>query len=135
MTLGASERRVVSLMVVLVTVGISQICYGEGALAVTVREPDGSTDIYVVPLASVNSPGVANNVTSNPAKDVSPRWSPDGQEILSISDRDGDDALYITDRNGLSTRRLTQDPRISGVRLGLPDWSINSEKELPSIGV
>jgi dipeptidyl aminopeptidase/acylaminoacyl peptidase len=84
-------------------------------------------------LASVNSPGVANNVTSNPAKDVSPRWSPDGQEILFISDRDGDDALYITDRNGLSTRRLTQDPRISGVRLGLPDWSINSEKIAVSV--
>jgi Tol biopolymer transport system component len=35
--------------------------------------------------------------TRSPASDIAPSWSPDGKQIVFVSDRDGDDDLYVVD--------------------------------------
>ena len=65
--------------------------------------PDGKTlafdwngDIWT---ASVEG-GLARPLTSHPAKDTSPRFSPDGKEIAFVSERDGvaSGVRYVGDR-------------------------------------
>ena len=48
-------------------------------------------------------------VTHNPANDFLPDWSPDGQQIAFVSDRDGNYSIYITDAQGNNTRRLFEE--------------------------
>jgi TolB protein len=40
-------------------------------------------------------------------------WSPDGQSIAFISDRDGVDALYVADASGTNVRRITSEPALN----------------------
>src|SRR5713101_5778646 len=50
-------------------------------------------DIYVMPITG----GAATRLTSGPAFDVQPCFSPDGREIAYISDRDGLSNLWVMD--------------------------------------
>lgn len=45
-------------------------------------------------------------ITRNPGADVSPSWSPNGRQIVFVSDRSGRPELYVMDSSGLNTRRL-----------------------------
>ena len=72
--------------------------------------PDGSTvaftykgDIYTVPATG----GDARQLTSSPARDSHPVWSPDGRLIAFASDRMGSADVYVADARGGRTRRLT----------------------------
>lgn len=72
--------------------------------------PDGSAiaftykgDIYTVPTDG----GLARQITSNPAYDARPVWTPDGKRIVFLSDREGSDDIYITSATGGTPRRLT----------------------------
>ena len=72
--------------------------------------PDGSEiafsykgDIYTVP---VNG-GRATQITTNPAHDTRPIWSPDGQTIAFASDRLGGMDIYIVSKDGGVPTRLT----------------------------
>lgn len=72
--------------------------------------PDGTIiaftykgDIYTVP---VNG-GRAAQVTTNPAYDTTPLWSPDGKQIAFASDRMGSLDIYIVSKDGGEPRRLT----------------------------
>ena len=49
-------------------------------------------------------------LTSGPRSDAMPRWSPDGQRLAFLSDRDEDGAsqLYLLPRNGGEATRLTR---------------------------
>jgi Tol biopolymer transport system component len=47
-------------------------------------------------------------VTHNPANDFLPEWSPDGQQIAFVSDRDGNYSIYVTDAEGQNTHRLIE---------------------------
>jgi tricorn protease-like protein len=70
--------------------------------------PDGRTivfdlvgDIYTVPIAG----GRATRITDGMAMDVQPRWSPDGRQLVFVSDRDGSDDVWVVDANGRNPRR------------------------------
>jgi len=72
--------------------------------------PDGSTiaftyggDIFTV---NVNG-GRARQITTNPAFDSKPVWSPDGSKIAFASTRSGSGDIYIVDSRGGRPKRLT----------------------------
>lgn len=73
--------------------------------------PDGSTilfellgDLYSLPVAG----GTATRITSGQAYDMQPRYSPDGTQIVFISDRDGAENVWIADSKGENARALTK---------------------------
>ena len=73
--------------------------------------PDGRTvvfellgDLYTVPLAG----GAATRITSGPAFDSQPRYSPDGKHIVFLSDRSGAENIWICDADGSHARALTK---------------------------
>ncbi len=76
----------------------------------TAISPDGSAiaftyhgDIFTVPTQG----GAASQLTSNPAFDSYPVWSPDGSKIAFASDRRGSLDIFIVDAQGGTPKRLT----------------------------
>ena len=72
--------------------------------------PDGTTiaftykgDIYTVPAAG----GRATQLTTNPAFDTKPVWSPDGKQIAFASDRMGSMDVFTVSKDGGAPLRLT----------------------------
>jgi len=72
--------------------------------------PDGRTlvfdllgDIYALPLEG----GRARSLTSGPAYDTHPRFSPDGRTIAFTSDRGGIENIWLMDSDGSRPRALT----------------------------
>lgn len=72
--------------------------------------PDGKTvaftymgDIFTVPVSG----GQAHQITSDPAYDSRPVWSPDGKHIAFASNRKGSLDIFIVDATGGSPRRVT----------------------------
>lgn len=72
--------------------------------------PDGTTiaftykgDIYTVPVTG----GKAVQVTTNPAFDTRPVWSPDSKNIAFASDRMGSLDVFVVPKEGGEPRRLT----------------------------
>ena len=75
--------------------------------------PDGSKiafcyegDIFVVD----SKGGKALQITSNPAYDSDPIWTPDGKNIVFSSYRESDKDIYITSPDGGTPKRLTDYP-------------------------
>lgn len=60
-------------------------------------------DIYTVPVTG----GKAVQLTSNPAYDTRPVWSPDGKQIAFASNRNGNFDIYIVGKEGGAPRQLT----------------------------
>ena len=76
--------------------------------------PDGQTivfellgDLYTVPLSG----GEAKRITSGPAFDSQPRYSPDGKKLVFLSDRSGSENIWICDADGANARALTKGDR------------------------
>ena len=72
--------------------------------------PDGRTivfdllgDLYTLPVSG----GKATRLTSGPAFDVQPRFSPDGARIAFTSDRGGADNLWVMNADGSDPRAVT----------------------------
>ena len=72
--------------------------------------PDGTTiafsykgDIYTVPVGG----GRAMQLTTNPAHDTAPVWSPDSKQIAFASDRMGSMDVFLVSKEGGEPRRLT----------------------------
>lgn len=85
--------------------------------------PDGGTilfellgDLYTLPVAG----GTARRITSGAGYDMQPRYSPDGRQVVFVSDRDGSENIWIADSNGANPRALTTGERESYVS---PVWS------------
>src|SRR5881394_344574 len=73
--------------------------------------PDGRTivfellgDLYTMPAAG----GAATRITSGPAFDSQPRWSPDGKRIVFLSDRSGAENIWLCDPDGKNAKALTK---------------------------
>ena len=71
-----------------------------------VEETTGKLDIYVV-----NADGSDfRNVTQADGHDMLPDWSPVGEQIAFMSDRDGNLDIYVISADGSDLRNLTNDP-------------------------
>src|SRR3989475_614526 len=73
--------------------------------------PDGQTlvfellgDLYTLPLSG----GEAKRITSGPAFDSQPRYSPDGRKIVFLSDRSGSENIWVCDADGANPRPVTK---------------------------
>jgi Tol biopolymer transport system component len=74
---------------------------GQGQI-VFVSERDGNREIYVM-----NSDGSdQRRLTTNPAKDWDPAWSPDGTRIAFHSERDGNTEIYVMNADGSNQRAV-----------------------------
>src|SRR5437867_7177553 len=73
--------------------------------------PDGQTlvfellgDLYTLPLSG----GEAKRITSGPAFDSQPRYSPNGKQIVFLSDRSGSENIWVCDADGANARPVTR---------------------------
>ncbi len=74
--------------------------------------PDGRTvvfdllgDLYVLPIEG----GTARRITSGPAFDLQPRFSPDGTRIAFTSDRSGGDNVWTMAADGTDPQAVTEE--------------------------
>lgn len=72
----------------------------------------------------VDNPDKAINLTNDPADDVSPDWSPNGDMIIFASNRDGTNKdmfdIFVMDANGENQTNITPDLKDS--YQGEPNW-------------
>jgi Tol biopolymer transport system component/imidazolonepropionase-like amidohydrolase len=85
--------------------------------------PDGQTivfdllgDLYRIPIDG----GSATRLTHGIAHDMQPRFSPDGIEIVFVSDRSGDDNVWLMAADGGDLRPLTKGVAAAYVS---PEWT------------
>ena len=96
--------------------------------------PDGGTilfdmlgDLFTIPIAG----GDATRLTSGLAFDMQPRYSPDGEEVLFVSDRSGGDNLWTLE---LATGDTTQVTKGNGNSWMSPEWAPDGEYLVASKG-
>jgi TolB protein len=98
----------------------------DGRYIVFEADPEGVTedveqrdqDIFVM-----NADGTGlKRLTSNPADDHEPAWSPDGRSIAFVSNRAFKDRydLYVMNADGSGVKRITN---VSNVNVRCPTWS------------
>ncbi|MCI0724253.1 MAG: amidohydrolase family protein [Acidobacteria bacterium] len=93
--------------------------------------PDGRSilfdllgDLYVLPISG----GLASRITEGMAVDAQPRYSPDGKQIVFLSDRDGANNVWIVDPDGRRPRRVTNNTLGGWSRVYIqPTWTPDSE--------
>ena len=85
--------------------------------------PDGSTvifdllgDLYTVPISG----GTATRITSGMAMDVQPRYSPDGTQIVFISDRSGREQVWTLELESGDSTKVTSG---RGADVLSPEWT------------
>ena len=95
---------------VLLAAGAAQAQDGPLWMRYPAISPDGKTiaftycgDIFTVPADG----GRATQLTTHPAHDTRPVWSPDGRQIAFASDRNGGFDVFIMSRYGGAPTRLT----------------------------
>lgn len=89
--------------------------------------PEGNYEIFVI---NADGSGL-RQLTSSQSENADPSWSPDGSQVVFVSDRDGPRHLYVVDAGGLNLRRLTDDT----VDDQSPHWSPEGDKiALVSLG-
>jgi TolB protein len=90
-----------------------------GGEIVFYSERDGNPEIYTVDADGSN----LQRLTSNPASDMCPDWSPDGSQIAFISDRDGSRQIYVMNADGSDPHPLTDDVSYKAHPAWSPDGS------------
>lgn len=89
--------------------------------------PDGRSivfdllgDIYTMPVTG----GKATRLTSGPAWDMQPRYSPDGRRLLLTSDRSGSDNIWTMALDGTDLRPVSTE---KGKTMNTASWSPDGE--------
>jgi imidazolonepropionase-like amidohydrolase/Tol biopolymer transport system component len=89
--------------------------------------PDGQTivfdllgDLYTLPIGG----GRATHVTTGMAFDAQPRFSPDGGNIVYVSDADGSENIWMMRANGTARRRITNERR---QMFDAPAWTTDGQ--------
>ena len=89
--------------------------------------PDGQTivfdilgDLYTIPIAG----GKATRITSGMGWDQQPRYSPDGSQIVFVSDRNGAKNIWIANADGSKPHIITKSERIN---FSSPIWSADGQ--------
>lgn len=78
------------------------------------------------------------NLSHNPAADLDPSFSPDGESIAFVSERDGNQELYVMHSDGTDVRRLTNDPARDTYPVFSPDGTqllFDSDREHATIAI
>jgi Tol biopolymer transport system component/imidazolonepropionase-like amidohydrolase len=77
-------------------------------------------DLYRVPMTG----GKAERITSGPAYDYAPRYSPDGKTVVFCSDRRGNMNLFLMNADGTNPRPLTEE---KDAVYSSPSWTPDGE--------
>ncbi len=94
--------------------GFGSASWSPNVIARSIDVGEGNTEILIAEF------GVPPYIlTSDPAPDLDPAWSPDGKTLAFVSLRDGIQKIYIMDENGNNLRRLTDTVRVEAQ----PSWS------------
>ncbi len=80
------------------------------------EEDEYRSAVYVVPSDGSSEP---RRYTYGPKKDTAPRWSPDGTQLLFVSDRGEKPQIYVMPADGGEARKVTSVPNGAGD----PAWS------------
>ena len=70
-------------------------------------------EIFTAPLdgsSGATGPASYTRLTDSPGYDAECSFSPDGSQVLFVSDRDGDPDLYVMNADGSDVRQLTNEP-------------------------
>jgi TolB protein len=76
------------------------------SLAGRIAFSDETNDVWTV---DADGTGL-RRLTTDPAHDFDPSWSPDGRRIAFRSDRDGNNEIYVMDADGSHQTNLTKTP-------------------------
>jgi len=93
---------------------------GSGGAIAFVQRRNGNADIYAINQATHE----VVRLTSDPAEERDPAWSPDGQMLAFASNRGHNWDIYLLDLEGGALIRLTRDPGFDGG----PSWSPDGER-------
>jgi Tol biopolymer transport system component len=77
---------------------------------------DLAGDVYTLPLAG----GKATRISEGLGFDAQPRWSPDGKQMVFVSDRDGSDDVWVMDADGKNPKQVTRSDRTQFIS---PEWT------------
>ncbi len=96
--------------------------------------PDGQTlafdylgDLFTLPIAG----GTATQITSGMAFDAQPRFSPDGDQLVFISDMDGGQNVWIMSLDGSDTTQISKG---AANRAESPEWVPDGDYVVASMG-
>ncbi len=87
---------------------------GGGSVVFSLRT-NGNSDIFALSIGQSQPV----RLTTHPAHDRDPVWSPDGKQVAFSSQRDGNWEIYVLDLEDGELRRLTNDPAYDAA----PSWS------------
>lgn len=87
----------------------------DGGAVIFTQHIEGNSDIYILPVGQSDP----IRLTTHPAEDRDPAWSPDGTEIAFASRRDGNWELYVYNIPNRALRRVTNDLAYDAA----PSWS------------
>ena len=79
---------------------------------------DPHMDLFV---ADLDKPGPLKQLTDTPGYDAECSFSPDGTQLLFVSDRDGDPDIYVAHADGSHVKQLTNHPGYDGGPFFSPD--------------